>query len=116
MAFRDLLDQWDSRPVIRGGAVISEDGLLVHDLLADGVDGEALAALAVVLRRDAAQLGEAAGTGDAGTVVVEHPTGPVVIAELDAHHTLLLLARPDVDIGPLLYDIRCHRTTLSRAV
>ncbi|MEZ4456575.1 MAG: roadblock/LC7 domain-containing protein [Gemmatimonadales bacterium] len=116
MAFRDLLDQWDSRPAIRGGAVISEDGLLVHDLLADGVDGEALAALAVVLRRDATQLSDAAGGGDPGTLVVELPAGPVVVAGLDEHHTLLLLARPGADIGPLLYDIRCHRTTLSRAV
>ncbi|MBL8987549.1 MAG: roadblock/LC7 domain-containing protein [Gemmatimonadetes bacterium] len=116
MPFTDLLDRWSSRPVIRGAAVVSEDGLLVHDALAGAVDREAIAALAVTVRRHAEQLGAAASAGDLGRVVVEFAGGPAILAALDDRHTLVVLAAPDRDLGPLLFDIRDGRSALRQAI
>ena len=38
--------------------------------------------------------------------------GPVVLARAGNDDWLALLARPDADIGPLLYDLRHHRAAL----
>lgn len=115
MPFRQTLDRWPSCAVIQGAAIISEDGLLVHDDLGRHVDGEAVAALAVAVRRHAEQLGTAVG-GTLGSTVMELTGGPAVITPLDTRHTLIVLARPGMDIGPLLFDIRQGRSTLAEAL
>jgi len=116
MPFTDPIDRWTSRPVIRGAAVVSEDGLLVHDALPDRVDREAVAALAVTVRRHAEQLGTAAAAGNLGRIVLEFADGPAIVAVLDDRHTLVVLAAPDQDLGPLLFDIRDGRPALLRAI
>ncbi len=116
MTFRDSIGQWPSYIDVRGAAVISEDGLLVHDLFPPGADGEAVAALALSLLYQAEQLGRAAGGDEAGTVVAEVDAGPVVVTRLDRHHSLVVLAQPGRDIGALLFDIRRHRTQLGEVV
>lgn len=115
MPLRQTLDRWPSRPLMKGAAIISEDGLLVHDQLPAGVDGEAVAALAVAVRRHGEQLG-AAVSGALGSVVLELTGGPAIVTALDDRHTLVVLTLPDLDIGPLLYDIRAGRQSLAGAV
>jgi predicted regulator of Ras-like GTPase activity (Roadblock/LC7/MglB family) len=116
MSLRTTLDQWPSRESIQAAAVVSEDGLLIHDAFDEAVDREAIAALAVTLRRTGRQLGVAANHGPLGSMVVEFEDGCAVLAGLDQDHTLVLLARPDRDLGPLLFDVRRERTALSRSV
>ena len=116
MSFRSTINQWPSRSSVRGAAVISEDGLLIHDELGPGVDREAVAALAVTVRRHAEQLGAAAEGGSLGSVVVELSQGMAVLSSLDDRHTLVVLARPDRDLGQLLFDIRSARAVLAAVV
>lgn len=116
MTFRDTLGRWPSHAVIRGAAVVSEDGMLVHDDLPATVDGEAVAALALALLGQAEQLGAAAGGDEVGAIVVELDRGPAVVTRLDAQHTLVVLAHAERDIGPLLFDIRRDRALLGAAV
>jgi predicted regulator of Ras-like GTPase activity (Roadblock/LC7/MglB family) len=116
MSFHDALDQWSSRRTIRGAAVVSEDGLLVHDALGAAVDRDAVAALAVTVLRHAMQLGEAAAAGAVGCVVVELAEGPAIVAALDEFHSLVVLAEAGTDLGPLLFDIRREKPALSRVV
>jgi predicted regulator of Ras-like GTPase activity (Roadblock/LC7/MglB family) len=116
MPFMHAIDRWSSRPVIRGAAVISEDGLLIHDGLGPGVDRDAVAALAVTIRRHAEQLAHAAAAGDLGSVVIELAQGPAILAGLDERHTLVVLAVPDQDVGPLLFEIRDRRPALIEAI
>ncbi|MBX3145824.1 MAG: roadblock/LC7 domain-containing protein [Gemmatimonadales bacterium] len=96
--------------------MISEDGLLIHDMFPADADGEAVAALALALLSQAEQIGHAAGGDATGHVVVELDAGPVVVTRLDRQHSLVVLAEPGRDIGALLFDIRRHRTQLSEAV
>lgn len=116
MPFRQSLDQWSSRSLIRGAAIVSEDGLLIHSRLDGGVDGEALAALAVAVRRDGEQFGAATGSGLLRTTVLDLAAGPAIVTALDARHTLVVLAHPDRDLGQLLFDIRTGAPALAGAV
>lgn len=115
MLLRQIVDGWSARDTIRGAAIVSEDGLVIHDLLPTA-DADAVAALAVTIVREARQLGDAAGDAPLRTVVLDYAGGPAVLAPIDAHHTLVVLAAPDRDIGPLLYEIRRERPALSQAV
>ncbi len=116
MSFRSTVNQWPSRSSIRGAAVISEDGLLIHDELDPGIDREAVAALAVAVRRHAEQLAAAAQGGALGSVVVELSRSPAVLSSLDDRHTLVVLAYPDRDLGQLLFDIRSARAVLAGVI
>jgi len=113
MSFRRTIEQWPSRSSVRGAAVVSEDGFLVHDELGTSLDGEAIAALAVTLHRHARQFGAAAEGGELGAIVLEFERGPAILAALDDRHTLVVLAQPDRDLGHLLFDIRTARATLA---
>lgn len=116
MSLPRILDGWASRDLIEGAAVLSEDGLLVHDLLNSALDGEAIAALAVTVVRHCRQLGTALGRGGFGSVVLDLDDGPAVLTPLDREHTLVIVAAADRDIGPLLFDLRQSRDVLSRSV
>lgn len=116
MSFRSTINQWSSCSSIRGAAVVSEDGLLIHDELDSGVDREAVAALAVAVRRHAEQLGAAAHGGTLGSVVMELSDSPTIVTVLDDRHTLVVLAYPERDLGQLLFDIRSARAVLAGVV
>lgn len=116
MTLRAALDLWPSSSSIRGAAVISEDGLLIHDALASGMDAEAVAALSVTLLQTGRQLATAAGGGEPGSLVLELTEGPAIVTPLDERHTLVVVAKPAQDIGPLLFDIRREKTSLAKTV
>ncbi|MHB1329318.1 MAG: roadblock/LC7 domain-containing protein [Gemmatimonadales bacterium] len=116
MTFRESIGQWPSYIDVRGAAVISEDGLLIHDIFPYDTDGEAVAALSLALLSQAEQLGRAAGGDDVGVVVIELDAGPVVVTRLDQEHSLVVLAEPGRDLGALLFDIRRHRAQLGEVV
>jgi predicted regulator of Ras-like GTPase activity (Roadblock/LC7/MglB family) len=115
MSLRQIVDRWSARDRIRGAAIVSEDGLVIHDALGGG-DTEAIAALAVTIVRDAGQFAEAAAGGSLRTVVLDAESGPAILSPIDARHTLVVLALPDRDLGPLLHEIRRERPALSQAV
>lgn len=116
MRLRETIDGWPSRGAIASAAVVSEDGLLIHEAFTAPVDREAVAALAVTVVRSAAQLGAAANGGNLGSVVVELAGGPAILSPLDGGHTLVVIAAANEDIGPVLFDVRQHRATLAKGV
>jgi predicted regulator of Ras-like GTPase activity (Roadblock/LC7/MglB family) len=116
MSVRQILDAWDNRAAVRGAAVVSEDGLVVHDLLDPAADSEAVAALAVTVIEHGRQFGDAQGPTDLRTVVLDLANGPAILTPLDDRHALVVLAQPDRDIGPLLFEIRQSRSALTRAI
>ena len=113
---RDLIDGWSNGRAVRGAAMISEDGLMVHQTLAAVADGEAVAALAVSLLRSGGQLGEAGRSGAVRTVVLDLTGGPAIIAPVDDRHTLIVFAKANIDIGPLLHEIGLQREAVSAAI
>jgi predicted regulator of Ras-like GTPase activity (Roadblock/LC7/MglB family) len=110
------MDGWSSRDAIRGVAIVSEDGLLVHDALPAGSDREAVAALVLPLVDHGRQLSQAAGAGAIETIVLELEGGPAIVSQVDPRHTLIVLAKPARDIGLLLHEIRTERSAVARAI
>jgi predicted regulator of Ras-like GTPase activity (Roadblock/LC7/MglB family) len=108
-----LVDGLAARPEVTGVAVISGEGLLIDQALGPTTDGEALAALATTLIRHANELGGAAAQGPLGTAVLEFGAGPVIVTGLADGAALVLQARPEVDLGELLYLVRRHRGAIA---
>ncbi|HEY9383929.1 MAG TPA: roadblock/LC7 domain-containing protein [Gemmatimonadales bacterium] len=110
---REIIQGLDAGESVRGAAIIGEDGLVIHDALGSDADGEAVAALAVTTLRHAEQFGGACRSGSLHTAVLEFGAGPAILSALSGGATLVVLAHPDRDIGPLLYELRTRRDALT---
>ncbi len=110
---REIMEAFAAGDVVRGAAIVGEDGLVIHDALTPGADADAVAALAVTTMRHAEQFGGAGGCGPLHTAVFDFGAGPAILSPLTPSTTLVVLAHPDRDIGPLLYELRTRRDTLT---
>jgi predicted regulator of Ras-like GTPase activity (Roadblock/LC7/MglB family) len=104
-ALNDLVQGLVERPGVTSASVVSPDGLSIHHA-GPMADSEALAALTVTLVRDAARLADASGSGALTRVVLECGGGLALLGVVRGGNWLLVLTRPDADIGQLLYDLR----------
>ena len=110
---REIMQGLNSRDSIRGAAIVGDDGLVIHDALTSEADAEAVAALAVTTMRHADQFGGAGRCGTLRTAVLDFGNGPAILSVLGPGAILIVLARPDRDLGPLLYEIRTRRDSLT---
>lgn len=118
MPMKALVQQVADRPEVAGAALLSPDGLVIEPILSDTAtsDAEALAALAATVTRHGAELGERAGLGNVGTTVIECDRGAIIVTPITADVRLLVLARPDADLGELLYRLHQQRAGLAAAL
>jgi predicted regulator of Ras-like GTPase activity (Roadblock/LC7/MglB family) len=110
---REIMQGLNSRDSVRGAAIVGDDGLVIHDALTSEADAEAVAALAVTTMRHADQFGGAGRCGPLRTAVLDFGNGPAILSVLGPGAILIVLARPDRDLGPLLYEIRTRRDSLT---
>ncbi len=110
---REIIQGFDAGDSVRGAAIISEDGLVIHDALNAEADGDAVAALAVTTMRHAEQFGGAGRCGPLRTAVLDFGEGPAILTALGTSATLVVLARPGRDLGPLLFEIRTRHSSLT---
>jgi predicted regulator of Ras-like GTPase activity (Roadblock/LC7/MglB family) len=110
---RAIIQAFESGDAVRGAAIVGEDGLVIHDALTPDTDGDAVAALAITTMRHAEQFGNAGNCGPLRTAVLDFDTGPAILSALTPSSTLVVLARPDRDLGPLLFELRTRRDTLT---
>ena len=110
---RAIMQGLEARDAVRGAAIVGEDGLVIHDALTPDADGEAVAALAVTTMRHAEQFGGAGRCGTLRAAVLDFGGGPAILSVLGPGATLVVLARPDRDLGPLLFELRSNSDTLA---
>ncbi|HEV8149785.1 MAG TPA: roadblock/LC7 domain-containing protein [Gemmatimonadales bacterium] len=110
---REIIQGLEAGDSVRGAAIIGEDGLVIHDALTPDADSDAVAALAVTTLRHAEQLGGACCAGPLQTAVFEFGGGPAILSALSPTATLVVLARPNRDLGSLLHELRIRRDTLT---
>jgi len=110
---RDILQGFDTGSSVRGAAIVGEDGLVIHDALTPEADSEAVAALAVTTMRHAEQFGGAGRCGPLRTAVLDFGGGPAILTALTPSATLVVLAHPGRDLGPLLFELRTRCASLA---
>ncbi|HLS48004.1 MAG TPA: roadblock/LC7 domain-containing protein [Gemmatimonadales bacterium] len=107
-----IVRQFAERDGVTGAVVVSPDGLPI-DHAGTVPDAEALAALTVTLLRPAARLGQTASSGNLYRSVLEFADGFALLAAVRNDHWLLVLARPDADVGTLLFELRADGPALA---
>ncbi len=115
-SIRDLVGAIRQRDGVDAAVVLGRDGLLIDAQGAPGVDTEGLAALIPAIIASAEELGREILRGELNSVVLEHQAGLSIISVLNADAILVVLVRPDANVGPLLYEIRRNREHIASLV
>ena len=102
-----------AREGVEAVLLLSSDGLPIEHAARRALDPDAVAALAATLTQYAGQLGRGAERGELTTAVLEYDGGIVVLSRVGTGNWLALLARGEADLGPLLFDLRQHRSALA---
>jgi predicted regulator of Ras-like GTPase activity (Roadblock/LC7/MglB family) len=102
-----------ARDGVEAVLVLSSDGLPIEHASNAPFEAEPLAALTATLVQYATRLGLGADRGALRTAVLDFERGLLVVAQVGAGDCLAILAAPDANIGPLLYDLRQHRPALA---
>jgi predicted regulator of Ras-like GTPase activity (Roadblock/LC7/MglB family) len=113
---RDLVATLRRFDGVQAAAVLGRDGLLIDSDANAGVDAEQIAAHVPSILQFADELGTAAAAGPLQSAVLEHAESTVVLASMSSQVVLLVIVRPDANLGALLYDIRRHRAGLATLV
>jgi uncharacterized protein len=109
----DVLRSLAAREGVQAALLLSGEGLPIEHAANGGFEPETVAALAATLAQYAGRLGAGAGRGELRTAVFDFANGHVVLARAGSEDWLAILARPEADIGLLLYDLRHHRPALA---
>jgi uncharacterized protein len=109
----DVLQALGAREHVEAVLMLSADGLPIELASRAPFDAESLAALTATLVQYANRLGLGATRGALRTGVLEFERGLLIVAQLGAGDSLAIMASPDADVGPLLYDLRQHRPALA---
>jgi predicted regulator of Ras-like GTPase activity (Roadblock/LC7/MglB family) len=109
----ELVRDLAGRNGLEAVVVLSADGLPIEHASSASSDAESLAALTATMNQHATRLGEGAGRGPLRTAVLEFERGLLIVAQLGTGDCLAVLASPNADVGPLLYDLRQHRQAIT---
>jgi len=109
----DVLRSLATRDGVQAALLLSGEGLPIDHAASGAFEPETIAALAATVAQYADRLGEGAARGSLRTAVFDFTEGPVVLTRAGSDDWLAILARPEADIGPLLYDLRHHRPALA---
>jgi predicted regulator of Ras-like GTPase activity (Roadblock/LC7/MglB family) len=110
---RELVQALARRDGVDAVVVVGRDGLPIDAVSNNGLDPEGVAALLPTTIRSMSELGSAGERGEFATGVLEFGSGLAVIAVLHAEAMLVILVRPDTNVGTLLFDLRRHRSAIA---
>jgi predicted regulator of Ras-like GTPase activity (Roadblock/LC7/MglB family) len=112
----ELIQQLRDIDGIDLAAVVGNDGLLLAHSAAEGIDGEAVGAVSASGLLVAEAMGRELERGGISQTTIEYEHGMVMLTPLDPDVALLVLARPDANLGRLRLLTRRARGELLRAV
>jgi predicted regulator of Ras-like GTPase activity (Roadblock/LC7/MglB family) len=113
---RDLVTMLRQREGVDGAIILGRDGLIIDGQTTAALNADAVAALAPAVAAAADELGTQSAYGPAATTVLEYEQGLAIIASLSAEAILLVLARPSVNVGKLLAELRRNRGHIAALV
>ena len=109
----DVVQALGRREGVEAAIILGNDGLPIASHLANGGDPDVLAALIPNIVIASQQLGHHAARGELSMGVLEFAAGYAIVVHLSAEATLLVLARPRTNIGPLLFDLTRNRAEIA---
>ena len=113
MPLGEVVQSLATRDGVEAVLLLSGDGLPIEHAARSTFEPETVAALAATLAQHAGRLGAGASLGELGTAVLEFEEGLLLVARVGTGDWLAVLAGGDADIGPLLFDLRQHRSALA---
>ena len=105
-----------AHPGVEHVLVLGRDGLLIQHAGSAGLDAETVSAMAPGVAQAAAELGRAAGLGEARTVAIRLDGGVALVTALSADLLLAVLLRGDMGFAPLLRELAERRGELAGLV
>ena len=108
----EVVQSLAARDGVEAVLLLSGDGLPIEHAARAPFEPETVAALAATLAQHAGALGRAP-PGASCHRRARVRDGLLVLARAGADDWLAILAAADADIGPLLYDLRQHRSALA---
>lgn len=115
-SIRDLVAALRQREGVEAAIVLGRDGLLIDSQVIEGLIAEDLAARIPAVLTPADELGAGAQRGALVTAVLEMENGLAIISALSAEAVLLVLVKPNANIGQLLYELRRNRQHIAALV
>lgn len=112
-SIRDVVRTLGQREGVEAVIVLGRDGLTIDATARDGLDSDGLAALVPSVVAACARLGNAAARGDFGLGAVEYARGVAVICTLTSDALMAVFVQPNVNVGPLLYELHRHRSAIA---
>ena len=113
---RDLVTAIRKREGVEAAVVLGPDGVLIESQALTGMNTEDISAHLPTLIREARGFADAAARGELVTAVLEYTVGYTIVSVLSADALLMVLARPNADIGTLLYELRRNRENIAALV
>jgi predicted regulator of Ras-like GTPase activity (Roadblock/LC7/MglB family) len=110
---RELVQAIARRDGVDAVVVVGRDGLPIDSATRNGIDSESVAAVLPAVIRGMTDLGGAGGRGAVGPPGRVLGVGLAVVAVLHSDALLVILVRPETNVGTLLFDIRRHRTAIA---
>ena len=115
-SIRDLVGAIRHRDGVEAAVVLGRDGLLIDSRSIPGLDPEDLAARIPAIIGPADELGDAVHRGALMTAVLEYNSGLAIVEVLNADAILVVLVRPDANVGRLLFELRRHREHIAALI
>ena len=115
-SIRDLVGAIRQRDGVEAAVILGRDGLLIDSQTVPGVDAEAIAARIPAIIAPADELGRGADRGPLVSAVLEFRDGLAIASVLSADAILLVLVKPDANIGQLLFELRRNREQIAALV
>ncbi len=115
-SIRELVAAISQREGVEATIVLGRDGLVIDSVAPATMDAERLAAHIPAILTSGDDLGASASRGALTTAVLEHGDGISIVCALSPEAVLLVVARPDAAIAPLLYELRRNRAQMAALV
>ena len=113
---RDLVATIRQREGVDAAIVLGRDGLVIDGQLAEGLDGEDLAARIPAVLAAAEGLEAPAQRGSPATVVIEFQYGVMVVSLLSAEAILVVVTSAGPHVGQIVLELRRNREHIAALV
>ena len=115
-SIRDLVGAIRQRDGVEAAVILGRDGLLIDSQSIAGLDAEDLAARIPSIIGPADELGDAIKRGELVTAVLEYRDGLAIVTVLNTDAVLVVLVKPDANVGRLLFELRRNREHIAALV